>query len=261
MSHFVVLVTLPKGTRNIPLAVMSALEPYDENKKVELFMSETADDIKKKRTDDITDLKERLANKKIKDETWAKKRIEELENMTDQEFYEDYVDGSLRDENGNIMSSHNPEGRWDWWVIGGRWGEFLDLKNGKTADFAKVKDVRFEPTEDEIEKTGERYERLKKADSMKKQGIELDEDIEIEYLFSEFDPAQSKEDFIKEESAISFYSCVDKNGEWHERAECGWFGSEHNVTEETGSWRLKFKERFIDPLDPNDILVVVDCHT
>jgi hypothetical protein len=261
MSHFVVLVTLPRGTANITLAVMGALSPYDEKLKTETFMSETADDIKKKRRKDITYLKKRLAEKKNVNETWTKERIEELKKMTDQEYYEDYVDGSLLDENGNMMSTHNPEGRWDWWVIGGRWTNFLNLKNGETDDFAKVKDVRFEPTEDEIKQTGEKYERLKKADAMRKQGIALDKDAELELMFAEFDPTQSKEDFVREESAISFYSCVDKNGEWHERAECGWFGSEHNVTEEKEEWRLKFKERFIDPLDPNDILVVVDCHT
>jgi hypothetical protein len=260
MTHFVALVILPKGIKgktNIELAVLHTLAPYDEHNEAEPFVCHTVDEIMKKRTENIRDIKKNLADDKRNDERWresAKKRIEELKNETDQKFYDDYVGGSLLDEDGNMMATYNPDGHWDWWVIGGRWKNYLNLKDGKHADFAKVKEVRFEPTEDELKLTGDRYERLKNTDTMKKQGIALDKDVEIEYMFSEFDPTQSKEEFIEEEMATSFYCCIDKNGEWHER-------TDYYSAEERREWRLKFKERFIDPLDPNDILVVVDCHS
>ena len=33
------------------------------------------------------------------------------------------------DENDNLISHYNPDSRWDWYSIGGRWSGFLPLKD------------------------------------------------------------------------------------------------------------------------------------
>ena len=50
-------------------------------------------------------------------------------------------------KNGYIS---NPNAKWDWYKIGGRWNNALRLKNsGKRCNQAQVKDVDFSPESDE----------------------------------------------------------------------------------------------------------------
>lgn len=37
--------------------------------------------------------------------------------------------GYERDENDNLISHYNPDSRWDWYSIGGRWSGYLPLKD------------------------------------------------------------------------------------------------------------------------------------
>lgn len=38
----------------------------------------------------------------------------------------------------------NPDAKWDWWVLGGRWSDSLLLKNGQFVNSAKIEDIDFE---------------------------------------------------------------------------------------------------------------------
>lgn len=38
----------------------------------------------------------------------------------------------------------NPDAKWDWWVLGGRWNNSLLLKSGKLTNSAKVEDIDFD---------------------------------------------------------------------------------------------------------------------
>jgi hypothetical protein len=40
--------------------------------------------------------------------------------------------GYSKDENGDCGYYSNPNAKWDWWQVGGRWRGFFKLKNGKT---------------------------------------------------------------------------------------------------------------------------------
>jgi hypothetical protein len=41
-------------------------------------------------------------------------------------------------------STYSPASKWDWWVTGGRWQNFLELRDGSRADSARIRDVDLE---------------------------------------------------------------------------------------------------------------------
>lgn len=50
---------------------------------------------------------------------------------------------------------------------------------------------------------------------------------------------------------------VTLDGEWHEKGEMLWFGILNNEEDE---WDLRYKERFLDNIDENLMLTIIDCH-
>lgn len=50
------------------------------------------------------------------------------------------------DDNENLTSTYNPDSKWDWYEIGGRWSGFLVLKNGSRSSEATVDEVDWERT-------------------------------------------------------------------------------------------------------------------
>lgn len=56
------------------------------------------------------------------------------------EFVEDWS-GYSKNSSGRFGRFTNPNSKWDWWVIGGRWSNLLKLKCGQRGDFALAGDV------------------------------------------------------------------------------------------------------------------------
>lgn len=48
------------------------------------------------------------------------------------------------DKHGNLYNLENPNGKWDWWMVGGRFSDYLIDKNKVTHVKCKVKEVSFE---------------------------------------------------------------------------------------------------------------------
>ena len=53
---------------------------------------------------------------------------------------------------------------------------------------------------------------------------------------------------------------VLKNGEWFEQGQMGWFGMSSETDEEEEQWSKSFYQTFIEPLDDDTLLTIVDCH-
>ena len=56
-----------------------------------------------------------------------KGRITTKEIEVAKEFYRTSLEEI--DENENLLSTYNPDSKWDWYSIGGRWNGFLHCKN------------------------------------------------------------------------------------------------------------------------------------
>lgn len=177
MSHYSLLVQIPKGEKNIKNYVSEALAPYDE----------TSPACKKE--------------------------------------------------------------KWDWYDLGGRWKNLLCTKKGKDTFIAKIKDIDFKKMQEEslisLKTSWEAAESLNDG---------------LRHLIYGIKPGMTKEEYLENLKFFSTYAVLTKDNSWVSPGEMGSFGLEYEKTESKSVWSQKFFERFIQPLDPEDIIVIVDCH-
>ena len=104
--------------------------------------------------------------------------------------------------NQMVISIYNPNSKWNWYTIGGRFNNYLKTLSGKTTNEDYVSKIDWED--------------------------------------------------------ILPFAFVTPIGEWHERGKMGWWACVFNE-KPTDNWKSEFKE-FLDSLDEDTIVTVVDCH-
>lgn len=220
MSHYTVAVFHRKDQ-----SIEDLLAPYDENKPVEPYIRFTRDEAIDYARHNFTGYGD-----KSDDECW-------------QAVAYDYDDRT--DDMGNIYSTYNPQSKWDWYSVGGRWsGEFIP------SDEARVKDIDFIPDKDKYDE----------AYKFWKDNVDGDGDDRIfkrEYYINRYCTAEI---FASISAGFSTYAVITPDGEWHAPGEMGWFGCSTESDEDYMDWEMHYKERFIDSADPEWILTIVDCH-
>jgi hypothetical protein len=135
---------------------------------------------------------------------------------------------ALLDDKGDVwkvINRTNPNRKWDWYLLGGRWQGFFKLKEG-----AKGKVGKAGIFADELE--------AGYADQAYK------DDIDFEIMKSEG------------KGYVTF--AVIKDGQWFERGSMGWWG---HVSDETDKdeWESKFSA-MLDEIPGDTLLSVFDCH-
>ncbi|AFN39094.1 hypothetical protein G167_gp60 [Burkholderia phage BcepMigl] len=193
------------------------------------------------------------------------------------------------DEAGNVVKAvdrTNPNKKWDWWAIGGRWSNALLLKNGSYTDVARKADIDFDGMRDAAgAKAAERWDKAAAArgdatwqtwehvrdvlhagdinaardayhaqPAKKAVTVALDNpwDGVDEYLTPRDEYVQQARD-----RATVFYALV-KDGQWIARGTMGWFGMSHDEGDR-GEWDRKVNE-LLDGLPDDTIITIVDCH-
>jgi len=118
MSHFTVLV--------IGDNIEDQLAPYDEKLETEEYFEK---EVSEKEIKEFVDFyaEKSPENKKLS--------VEELYKKVG----EDWNYNCWRFEDGKIneYSTYNPDSKWDWWVVGGRWRGYFKLKEGKTGELGE----------------------------------------------------------------------------------------------------------------------------
>jgi len=103
MTHFFGIVLVPCDTPDLYAAVQKAMEQYDENRAVPSYrFYPDAEEIRRMRE-------------------WYK--TDDLRQLARYAYEWDGDESGDVDENGRLyfMSRRNPEGKWDYWLIGGSW--------------------------------------------------------------------------------------------------------------------------------------------
>lgn len=138
MSHFTVMVIGEEPEEQ--------LTPFDENLETPRYVKYTKEQLIAKAKQDIERYKNNtyadfLADpEKYKAGCNNKAHIDYLENdfpkklqWTDEEIYKDEIEGYEPDEigpDGEVYSYRNPNSKWDWYALGGRWSGMIKLKEG-----------------------------------------------------------------------------------------------------------------------------------
>lgn len=149
MSHFVVYVFTNKNSKSIE----DIMEPFYEGLPTAPYIKYTRKQAIDKARKDLDDYKssptylEYLANPDAYLEKHANnpghceyiKNFEDYyNNITEDELYEsiatyyrankdDPETEDMIDDKGNLLSTYNPNAKWDWWTEDGRWPEALGL--------------------------------------------------------------------------------------------------------------------------------------
>lgn len=204
------------------------------------------------------------------------------------EFAEDYG-GTVVGE--RVTRKTNPNAKWDWWQVGGRYSNRLAVR-GEECDSAMVAELDWDAMRRSVTETRRRWV----AECEKESGLhgdELERGIREktegnaawmaltepkprghEYLqwladngyplgakaancfeLPPLKPEQSLTEWVESPPALSAFAYV-KDGEWHQKGRMGWWAI---VTDEQEGYEQEFQE-MLQLLKPNQWITIVDCH-
>ena len=265
MSHYAVLVIHREDQD-----VEELLAPYNENLEVEPYLKYKHDE----------------ALKMLRDEYGYKE--EDIDDALLESFVKEYSSYSLKD--GDVYTTYNPNSKWDWYSIGGRFdGELMltdegrlnvvdeierkyhidiDLKSLREdsdylrhVDTAPLKYIKwFTPLSEEDKAELKRWWEINIDGDELKDGEKKDEHFfwNPDWFMRRYKDADT---YIKVKEMMTFFAVLTPDGEWHEPSKMGWFACTDGEPEDELKWDLEFYDRFIKPnLDSDLICTVVDCH-
>lgn len=192
------------------------------------------------------------------------------------------------DEGGDVtrvVRRTNPNKKWDWWQVGGRWDGFLRMKAGGKADSAAKRDVDFDGIRDEEgRRAGEKWDTIRAivgdlstfipwADLVTRHGgdyaaaraeyhaqpaVKALRAGGVKFAFDSVEsftmPREQHVDHARKTACQTFAFLRD--GQWAEKGEMGWFAC---VSDEKADWPTIFEGLLADVPDDH-WLTVVDCH-
>lgn len=193
---------------------------------------------------------------------------------------EDYFEFET-DEDGDEIEGHeekgwlyNPNAKWDWWEIGGRWYGLLKLLPGKTGkcgqrswtnkdkpeepghcNSARVCDVDFSMDEDKFKKALRFWELYVDGEPLRPGEEMPDTWYRREYFIEQFG---DKETYALSRAEFGTYAFVSSDGKWHGEARMGWWGMDDNTREKREAQRFDMVQYVHD--HPDEYITIVDCH-
>ncbi len=299
MSHFsVAVITSGKPTR---ATLEEILAPYDE--QLECRNVITREQLIASRKETIAKLaKDYEEYKKDEEAFFAKnpfsdrsslEKVPQMLKWTDEQCYqaelscyddEEYYE---RTPDGGVIDPYNPNSKWDWWEIGGRWAGYLYVKSGALrgrqvtigkkswvhgesdpyvsqyvdcmrVDGAKIKDLVF-PTCERDRKRAERFWELY-IDGQEPQNDEERAMLKDVFYRKEYfiDNYKTKENYAKAVSMFTTYAIITKDGKWHQQGQMGWWGM--STDEDILGWVDGYDDLVFKNADEDDYMTIIDCH-
>lgn len=207
---------------------------------------------------------------------------------TFEEYMKEWCGYESRDEEIKRYGNwNNPNSKWDWFQIGGRWRGFFKLKKNvskqdKTigpagtfkneakhdCDQARKNEIDFQwmfnSNRLRSEKSWAEYEEAiktgfyttKDRDGQDKRLGFSDERGDGYWHFG-VAKGDTKETYIKKHSSLATFAVI-KDGKWYEKGEMGWFGCSSNEKDED-VWNDQWNKLVLE-LPDDTLLTLVDCH-
>ena len=166
----------------------------------------------------------------------------------------------IDDETGLRGYWKNPNSKWDWYQIGGRWSGLLITrgvtgKRGETplfcdpqyCDSALVSEINFDEMKQRM------LQIIKPYESCSERKL-----YNPEYFLKMY---PTEDVYIQDKTNFSTYAVITPDGEWHASGRVGWFGRDTGTPESKREFLDNFKKNFIEPAIKNGwYLTIVDCH-
>lgn len=159
-------------------------------------------------------------------------------------------------EDGSVFERYNPNSKWDWYSVGGRFGD-IPVEPGSL-----VSDLNIDEVDEEDYKEALRFWELY-VDGAKPQNDEEQSMVDSvlyrkEYYTTHYNDAEDYAEYRARK--ITFYAALLPNGEWLEPGQMGWWGISSATGEDMKAWRTKQKEILKKAKDNGWRMTVVDCH-
>jgi len=265
MSHYAVAVI-----HTAEQDVDELLAPFDEGLEVEPYVSHTKpeiiEDARERRDDYLYNLK-REPGEYVPMMQWYEELIAA---NTDEELYKagcKYHGYDEFNENGDALTTYNPDSKWDWYSYGGRFGDFLKLKTEAVAspeseydywsDSAQIKNIDFSMDQDAYEEALRFWDVIVDHKPLE-DGEEEPFTIYCEEYYRDY--YGNRETYAKYCASFTTYAVLTSDGDWHEPGQMGWFGMSNETPESFKDWHEHYLERFVESADPDMFLTIVDCH-
>ena len=198
---------------------------------------------------------------------------------TFKEYMDACGDGNWDPETGRYGYWTNPNAKWDYWRVGGRFRGLLKASKGTLGelsweytmdkenqyleaagqyDQAQIKDIDFSLDREIYDEAARFWEVYVEKAPLKPE--ETPEAFESFYTPEYYKQLYgSKEDYAKEKACFSTWAFVTPEGEWYQKGDMGWWATHNGTAESFRNFSEAF-ERILSECDPEWYITVVDCH-
>lgn len=275
MSHYSVLVFTDEDT-----SVEELLAPYDENIRVAPYILYTKEQLIEKEKKEIKEYKNTRYAEFLKDPKGYKERnkhnpdhLNYIENefrkklyWTNARIYKEaisYYDPKDITEDGSVLSTYNPNSKWDWYVEGGRWAGHLRLKEADeygsmTTDSTFAEEIDFSPNKEEYDSALRFWELVVEgAEPQTEDEKNVFSFYNKNYYLERY---SSKEEYATRCAAFTTWAVLTPDGIWHEPGQMGWFGCHNASSEEERDFFDNYYKFIEKAIENNWLVTVVDCH-
>jgi len=204
---------------------------------------------------------------------------------TFEDYMKEHCGYELDKETNDYGYWENPNRKWDWYEIGGRWNKILLVKDSvdieklggpswgniesekkevpegyKWVNACKLKDLELDKMIEGSYKKNIRYWELV-VENQKPENKDEEEIVKWNFYKPEYytERYSSKEEYAEYQAMFSLYALVDNEG-WHAKGEMEWFGFDDSTGDSEKEFINWFNKELRKPENQDKYLVVVDCH-
>lgn len=131
-------------------------------------------------------------------------------------------------------STYNPDSKWDWYSLGGRWGKSIKTKSGEFVDKCFLDEIDWSPFKPE----------------------DYEEETQKDWSGKEYHPLKDSVQYHYTENDVPF--CVIIDGVWYERGKMGWWTFVSDEKEK-GDWNEEFMT-LVKTLPEKSLVANYDFH-
>lgn len=275
MSHYSVLVLTDEYTD-----VDELLAPFNENISVEPYVLYTKEQLIEKEKKEIKDYKNGRYAEFLKDPEGYKEKhshnpghLHYIEHefrkklyWTNARIYKEairFYEPENITEDGSVMSTYNPQSKWDWYSEGGRFSGLLKLKEEN--DYGEVRTDSAYAQEVDFIIDKEDYDSAIRFWELVVEGAEPKNEDEKniftlyrkEYYQERYG---TKEKYAERVAGFSTWAVLTPDGEWHEPGQMGWFGCHDASVEEEIAFYNEYQKFIDEAIENNWKMTIIDCH-
>lgn len=157
--------------------------------------------------------------------------------------------GASQNEAGVWGRRTNPNKKWDWWAVGGRWKGTLVDADGRPADCVQKRNLDLDAMA--LARTKRRADTWRTFEADLANG----RDAHLSDFLYGIPNGMDKETFLATDPGFTTFAVL-MGGEWYEKGHMGWFAT---VSNEQPDWPQQFAALFATIPD-TAWLTMVDCH-